>query len=144
MVAPVTFKHLYGWRVEQILRPLLENIYGPLTPTNWRFDGVDLVGEKVLIEIKARPERNVKYGFIQTKDTYAEWLVPTCKAKKYTEGKELLFIYYWAYNQEVFCCKYTPEDFMGVRQEVPSWSKQEHFFIPSEKFSLILAGVSDK
>ena len=141
----ITQKHLYGWKLEKILKSYLENYLGEsLVPTQYRYDGCDLVSEKSDNEIKARPKYSVKYKKLQTKETYDEWIVPTCKADKYKEGRNLNIFYYWGANQELFHIPYSPEKFKNYRREVPWYSTQEHFFIPKDDWILVKGQISDE
>lgn len=147
MTPPITQKHLYGWKMEQILRPHLEEYLEDfLVPTEFRFDGCDLKSETSDNEIKARPKYSVKYKTLQTPDTYPEWLLPTCKVDKFDtkSGRELNFFYYWGATQECFHLQYTKEKFDSYRRAVPFFSRQEHFYIPKEDWKLILAEVPDE
>lgn len=138
----VTQKHLYGWKMEQVLRPVCEEVLGEsLTPSSYRFDGLDMRGSYWDCELKARPAFSVKYNKAQDKSTYKKWLMPTCKADKYDENRELIFFYYWEANHELFCIKYDPVAFQKYERGVPWYSNQEHFFIDAEDWISCAEGV---
>lgn len=140
----VTPKHLYGWKMERILHPHLQEYLGvPLEATKWRFDGCDWKSESCDCELKARPPFSVKYKTPQDMSTYKTWVVPCCKADKFQSdsGRKLIFFYYWGKNQKVFRCDYTPDN--TWERGVPFWSNQEHFFIPAEDWVEILDGIAD-
>jgi len=129
---PITAKHRYGWKMEQLLRPYFEDCVGEeLTPTEYRFDGCDLTSESWAVESKARPTYSFKYHTYQDENTYEEWLVPTCK-EKVAEKKDLVFFYYWEASRKLFFCQYDKEVFATIRRGVPHWTSQEHFFIPKD------------
>ena len=137
--APITQKHLFGWKMEKVLHPYLQDyLEEDLVPTSYRFDGCDWVSATADCELKARPALSVKYKTPQDMNTYSEWLVPCCKADKFKSesGRKLIFFYYWEKNQKVFRCDYDPNN--SWRRDVPWWSSQEHFFIPREDWVEIL------
>jgi hypothetical protein len=130
---PITQKHLFGWKMEQLLRPYFEEVCGEeLTPTTYRFDGCDLIGETFAVESKARPKYAIKSGKYQDMASYPTWVIPTCKVDKHTSDKRLIFFYYWEANQKLFFLEYDQELFDTFLRGVPYWTSQEHFFIPAE------------
>jgi hypothetical protein len=131
----ITTRHTFGWKCEQILHPILEELTGDrLIKTASRYDSIDFVGDKYIIELKSRPRYSEK-GVYQPSSKYSEWLIPTCKAKTNTTGKRLVFFYYWEADNSLWCCFYKDKKFHQVHKSIPFFHTEEHFWIPSDFFT---------
>ena len=135
-MAVITSRHIFGWKCENILKPILEEILDePLQKTSNRYNSIDFVGDHWRPELKSRPAVDER-GKRQDSNTYSEWLVPTCKEvlAKTLENGEVIFFYYWQGDNSLWYCVFDTEKFKSVRRETPWFSQQEHFFIPKEMF----------
>ena len=140
----ITQKHLYGWKMEQILLPFFQDILdSELTPTTYRYDGCDMISEEYIVELKARPKYSVKYNKLQDMNTYNNWLLPCCKIDKLKDNRKFVIFYYWGANQKCFRLDYDPVKFQSYERGIPWYSNQEHFFIPKEDWTLVLEDVAD-
>ena len=128
-------RHDYGTKWEQKLQPLLEAFVGePLTKTRHLYDIMDFVSKSYFVELKCRSKKYHPADF-QT------WLLPSCKGKEAAKhpDKITIFFYYWETTDELYLIEYNDPLFQTFHREVPSWhlEKQEHYYVPTEEFSLI-------
>lgn len=129
-------RHDYGIKKEELLKPLLEAFCEePLTKTGKFYDVMDFVSDSYYVELKSRTEQ-------YRPEDYDTWLLPCCKgteAKK-NSHKRTLFFYYFSSTKELYVLEYDEKLFATFKREVPSWhkEKQEHYYIPSSEFSLIV------
>jgi hypothetical protein len=128
-------RHEYGLLKEKELKALLEAVCRePLTKISHRYSIIDFESPSFYVELKSRTP---KYR----PETLKSWLLPTCKAKeaKKRNDKQSLFFYYWSATDQLFVLEYNEELFATFPKEIPDWhqDQQEHYYIPSEHWTLI-------
>lgn len=136
---PITKRHIFGWKCEKVLHPILEEILDePLQKTSNRFNTIDFRGAYWRPELKSRPTIDER-GKKQDSSTYCDWLVPTCKEvlAKTLENGEVIFFYFWEGDNTLWYIRYDSDIFKGIRREIPYFSNQEHFYIPKELFTQV-------
>jgi hypothetical protein len=134
--APITQRHLFGWKCEKILHPILEEVLGEkLVKTSNRFNSIDFKGDYWRPELKSRPKTDER-GKAQDSNTYSEWLVPTCKERlaETLQDGEVVFFYFWEGDNSLWYIPYSKDTFSSIKRNVPWFSSQEHFWIPKELF----------
>jgi hypothetical protein len=137
-MAVITKRHIFGWKCEQYLKPVLEEILDePLTKTSNRYNSIDFVGSYWRPELKSRPAIDER-GNKQDSTTYKTWLVPTCKEKMAaTIDGEVIFFYFWEGDNSLWYCVYEKDKFSKINRDVPWFSQQEHFWIPKDLFEKV-------
>ena len=136
---PITNRHIFGWKCEKILHPILEEILEePLTKSSNRYNTIDFSGSYWKPELKSRPKYDERGNF-QDSNTYKDWLVPTCKEKMalQLENGEVIFFYFWEGDNSLWYIPYDFDTFKGITRKIPHFSPQEHFFIPKELFTRV-------
>ena len=123
--------------MEKRLHPFLEIAIGEkMSKTVSRYDSVDFESPQWYVELKARSKQNATNPI--TSKTYATWLLPTCKSKMI--DKNLVFFYYYEGDDTLFYIVYDQEQFdtftkMWITKK--DGTRQEHFLIPADAFTLI-------
>lgn len=133
----ITARHAFGWRLEGVLKPYLEDILEePLTKSGNRFDTVDFRGTYWTVELKSRPAVSEK-GVRQNSCSYDTWYLPTSKETLVsTSDGELVFFYYWQGDNSLWFIKYDKDLFDTFKRE-RLWfhpTKQEHWYVPKSAF----------
>ncbi len=129
----ITQRHLFGWKCEKYLHPILEEILDePLVKTSNRYNTLDFKGAYWRPELKSRPKYDER-GKYQDSNTYESWLVPTCKGVELDNG-QVIFFYFWEGDNTLWYCSYSQDSFKDVFRAIPPWSHQEHYWIPKEMF----------
>ena len=134
----VTVRHTFGWNMETILRPRLEEwLEEPLVKTAERFCQIDMrtvVSRNWAVELKARPSVR-EDGCYQDSGTFDTWMIPTCK-KKPEDFEDLLIVYYWQGDNSLW---YWCWDDLSARTFVakPNKNGQMTYYIPANLFTRI-------
>ena len=140
MAVPITKRHIFGWKCEKILQPILEKVLEePIVKTANRFNNIDFRGAYWTVEVKSRPTVD-ESGRNQDSKTYLSWLLPTCKenvAKSLGDTGELIIFYFWQGDNTLWYCKYDEALFSKFQRDVPVFSNQEHWWIPREHFTQV-------
>lgn len=131
----ITEKHLFGWRTEVELQPVLESYLGcECYPTQYRYDSVDFTtGDGAVAELKGRPKnRNNDPNTPQDYDSFPSWYFPCCKINE----KPLHIFYYWERSNKLYHLQYDSEIFKQYKIVVPPNhpTKQLHYLIPRDDF----------
>ena len=144
--APITRRHVFGWKCEKILHPILEEVLQePLTKTSNRFNSIDFKGSYWTTELKSRPKIDER-GQPQDSERFNTWVLPCCKVVL-PETQELVddseidgeiaFFYFWEGDNSLWFCRYNKQKFETYLRGVPVWHTQEHFFIPRRDWERI-------
>ena len=128
----ITPKHVYGWKMEQALRPYIEEYLDDHVYNHtYRYDTVDMESSVFDIELKARP--------VYSSLAFDRWMVPKCK---FTSGltdvknKPLLVFYYWAKDETLWDYTHVPgaeADWEVILNE----NNQETYLIPRHLFTKV-------
>ncbi len=135
----VTALHTFGWSKELDLKPRIEGaVEEEITKTATRYDSADFISNTYVIELKSRRKYDRK-GNLVTSKTYDTWLLPVCKGDIQTDGKDLLFLYYFEGDDTLWYALYDKELFDTFYQERPSFhpTGQLHWYVPSSAFTLL-------
>jgi len=132
----ITNKHTWGWNMEKILHPYLEEVLEePLVKSSGRFDVIDFVGSHWMAELKCRPSISER-GKPQNSDSFSTWYLPTSKESIDIPG-ELCFFYYWEQDNSLWYIIYDKELFASFMKE-KLWfhpTRQEHWYVPKSAFT---------
>lgn len=132
-VGEITELHEWGWKVEASLQPILEEHLGEtLIKTARRYDAVDFIGTRYLVELKARRAKD-KNGYVIKYDSYPDWLLPASKINAAAGSDKRTVIYYYFAGDETLWYIWTDEiDWSTVPCRMPWFHSEQHFFVPKE------------
>ena len=138
----ITQRHLYGWRMEEVLQPRLEEILGEkLVKTQDRYATRDFVTNSNTwkIEGKSRPKMSEK-GYIQDHYTYDSFLMPVHKGDNMTDEDRLIFFYHFERSDSLWFIPYQVDLFKTFPQGIPKGSSYLHWYIPKEEWFRLQEG----
>lgn len=123
-----TVRHIFGWKQEESLLPVLEELFGePLQKFEDRYSRWDYQTENYLIELKSRM-------YPLTQDTYETWMIPVCKTTEV--NKELAIFYNFEQDKSLFYIIYDKEQF-DTYKIVKNRYGQSTYLVPKSDFTQV-------
>lgn len=124
----VTERHTYGWKMEDLLTPRLEKLFGEtITKTLYRYQHNDYSLTLYRGELKSRP--------YYSSDSFESWMVPCCKFDNDVEdSREICILYHWGGDDTLWYYIYDP-DHLQYFTVVENENGQRTYLIPKWLFT---------
>ena len=124
----VTDLHTFGWRLEERLKPKLDELFGEsVKKIEGRYSTYDFETSDYFIELKSRRAP-------VTEDTYVDWLVPACKFK--CADKLVVCFYYFEATQSLYYIIFCPSQFSRYKI-TPNRNSQLTYHIPKDDWTKV-------